>query len=254
MKGCGDIGGAGERFSRTELLVGPEGMARLQQACVAVIGLGGVGSYAFEAIVRGGVERVVVVDGDRVEPTNVNRQLLALEETVGRLKVDAAVNRAKGINPAVEVVSVFARITPENVAATLSEEVGFVVDAIDSVSPKVALIQELHKRGVPFVSCMGAAERLDPLGVELVDISETKGCPLARRVRLELRKLGISRGVRCLCFREEERGYRKPGSGQAAYGRKREHGCISYVPGILGLTAAGVILHDILAGDLSRES
>jgi tRNA A37 threonylcarbamoyladenosine dehydratase len=249
------------RFSRTELLVGPDGYERLRRAAVAVFGLGGVGSYAVEAVARASVGRLVLVDFDVVTEPDFNRQLLALDETIGRLKVEVARDRVLRINPdaEVEVVRDFvdagnARALVDRIASGAGAAI-HVIDAIDALNSKVHLILALVDKRISFVSCMGASSRRTPTGVQVNDISRTCGCPLARRVRHRLRRSGVTGGVRCVYSEEvlQPRVYPaapepEPGNSSAdGHGRSRRvNGSLSYVPGIVGLTAAGVILNDIL--------
>jgi tRNA A37 threonylcarbamoyladenosine dehydratase len=237
-----------DRFSRTRLLVGAPGLERLRNAHVAVIGLGGVGGYALEALARAGVGRFTLVDADRIEITNFNRQILATEDTLGAAKVDAGRDRVLRINPDARVTTVHASLSPGNVETLLPPDVGYAVDAIDSVTAKVGLIETLYRRGVHFVTCMGAGNRLTTGAPLLGDISETSGCPLARAVRQQLRKLGIHRGVRCVYFKETApRGHETIAD---STGGERLVGTISYVPGMTGLMAAGVIIQDILGASV----
>lgn len=240
------------RHSRTELLVGTEGLRRLAVAHVAVFGIGGVGSYAVEAIARAGVGSITLVDFDAVLPSNINRQLIALESTVGLPKVDVARQRIAAINPEAHVNAVCARADAALVEALLDTGVGFVIDAIDHVQDKVALIQAAHRRGIPLVSCMGAANKTSPTGILVSDIGETCDCPLARVVRQRLRKLGIISGVRCVYSKEKHRAICTMEPGESVT-KQRVQGSISYVPGIVGLTAAGLIVCDILSAPGERH-
>jgi tRNA A37 threonylcarbamoyladenosine dehydratase len=187
---------------------------------------------------------LLLVDSDVVEATNLNRQVLALHSTLGLPKVEVGRERARQINPGgiIEVLRV--ELTPENVAAVVPETFDYAIDAIDTVGAKVALLGLLHGRGVRLVSCMGAASKLDPAGIRVGDISETKGCPLARIVRHELRKAGIEEGIRCV-FSEENLG--QASEPDEENGGRRYRGTISYMPGLAGLTAAGLIIKDILS-------
>lgn len=236
-----------DRFSRTRVLVGIEGVERLANARVAVIGLGGVGGYALEALARAGVGHLFLLDADVVEPTNLNRQILALDDTVGRPKVEIARNRVARINPSakIEIRQIF--LTPDNVEAAIPRDIGYAVDAIDSVPAKVALIALLKKRGVSFVSCMGAGSKLDATKVRIADLFESKGCPLARSVRQRLRKLGIEKNVRCVYSDEDSAGTDEPDADPSTVRAVR--GTISYMPGVVGLMAASVIIDDILTVD-----
>lgn len=234
------------RHSRTELLVGTEGLQRLAAAHVAVFGIGGVGSYAAEAIARAGIGVITLVDFDTVAPSNINRQLIALESTLGLAKVDVARQRIHEINPEARVTAVCERADARLVDRVLDSGAGFVIDAIDHIQDKVALIAAAFRRGVPLVSCMGAANKVSPLGILVTDISKTRDCPLARAVRQRLRKAGIDSGIRCVYSHENRRTVRTVASGEAIT-KRRVQGSISYVPGIVGLTAAGLIVCDILS-------
>jgi len=235
-----------DRFSRTRALVGDDGVERLANARVAVIGLGGVGGYALEALARAGIGNFILVDADVVEPTNLNRQILALDSAIGKPKVDVARDHVAQINPDARVETYQVFLTPENVEAVLPPDVKYAVDAIDHVPAKVALIVLLKKRGVLFVSCMGAGSKLDATKVRIADLFESKGCPLARTVRQRLRKLGIEKDVRCVYSDEDLGGLEEAGADLSAVRPIR--GTISYMPGVVGLMAASVIIRDILEG------
>lgn len=235
-----------ERFARTRLLVGDEGLARLEQAHVAVVGLGGVGSYALEALARAGVGRLTLIDHDAVAVSNINRQLLALDSTVGQPKVDAARARVAGINPGAVVETRAVFVEPDNVADIVPEDAGYAVDAIDSVNSKVHLLMHLLERDLEFVSCMGSGGKFEPVGVNVADISATRFCPLARRVRQRLKRCGVFRGVRCVYTEEAAQEPSEAPESEDEEHAKRVHGTLSFLPGILGLTAAGLIIKDIL--------
>ncbi len=222
-------------YERTEALIGHDGIAKLSRARVAVFGIGGVGSYAFEALVRSGVGRIIVVDADTVEASNCNRQLIATQSTIGTPKVDCAIRRAYDINPGCVIESHRIFIAPENIYDLLRSEITHAIDAIDSIESKIALIHALLQKGIPFVSCMGGAQRLDPSKIRISDISKTFGCPHAKSVRRRLRSIGIEHGVRCVYSTETP-----------AIRTHNMLGSISYIPGIIGLTAAGIIINDIL--------
>jgi len=240
------------RFSRTEILIGKEGVERLARAKVAVFGLGGVGGYAVEAFARAGIGTIRLVDCDVVELSNLNRQILAVEGTLGMPKVDVAACRILEINPAANVEAVRETITRENAAGLIPADLEYAVDAIDSVDAKVHLIVALIKKDVRFVSCMGAGSRLRPTAIKIDDISRTKYCPLARVVRQRLRKFGVHEGVRCI-YSEENlnpavEAEPSPEHLDAKPVRKRRiQGSISFIPGIIGLAAAGAIINDILS-------
>jgi tRNA A37 threonylcarbamoyladenosine dehydratase len=233
-----------DHFIRTRLLVGEDGFQRLRQARVAVFGLGGVGGYALEALARASVGYLVLVDSDVVEATNLNRQVLALHSTLGLPKVEVGRERARQINPGCIIEVHRVELTPENVATAVPTTFDYAIEAIDTVAAKVALLALLHGRGVRLVSCMGAASKLDPAAIRVGDISETKGCPLARIVRQGLRKAGIEKGIRCV-YSEENLG--QVSEPDEENGGRRYRGTISYMPGLAGLTAAGLIIKDILS-------
>ena len=235
------------RFIRTELLLGKAALARLQHAQVTVVGLGAVGSYAVEGLVRSGVGRLRLVDFDMVRASNINRQLYALESTLGRLKTDLARERILDINPACEVDVRNVFIDEQTAAAVLEPRPDVLVDAIDSLNPKVFLLGAAIQAGVPVVSSMGAAKRLDPLAIRVGDLADTRGCSLARLVRKRLRsKYGIRRGVHCVYSIEP---VHKTGPADAPVlppekellrrGRPRQPiGSFSCLTGIFGLVAA----------------
>lgn len=241
-------------FARTLQLLGPEQLERLQSATVAVFGLGGVGSYAVENLARAGVGRLRLIDFDTVKPSNINRQLFALHSTVGRAKVAVARERVLDINPgcAVEVFEEFAG--EENLETLLdrSPRTEVVVDAIDSLSPKVHLLAEAHGRGLPVVSSMGAAGALDPAMVRVGDLSETRMCPLARLLRKRLHRRGIFTGIRCV-YSIERRTVGEPpsvrGDQTLERGRVRTPlGSISYMPALFGLLAASEAVRTVIGG------
>jgi tRNA A37 threonylcarbamoyladenosine dehydratase len=189
-------------FERTALLYGADALARFATRRVAVIGIGGVGSYAAEALARAGIGTLVLVDDDCIEPSNINRQLWALHSTCGQTKVAVARARLLDINPAIEVIAHATRCTAASVAALLEPAPDFVLDAIDSMACKVALLAHCVTHAIPVIACMGAAGRRDPTRVRYADIADPVGCPFARRVRKELRVHGIARGVPMVCSDE----------------------------------------------------
>lgn len=178
-------------FSRTELLLGADALARLDASTVAVFGIGGVGSWAAEALARSGVGGFVLVDDDAVCVTNINRQLVALRSTIGRPKVEVMAERILAINPKARVTTFQEYYCAESAQRLLQPGLSYVIDAIDTISAKVDLIERSQAMGIPLMSSLGAASKLDPTRLEVADISETSICPLARVVRKELRKRGI---------------------------------------------------------------
>ncbi|GAB7025182.1 tRNA threonylcarbamoyladenosine dehydratase [Geotalea toluenoxydans] len=248
------------RFSRTELLVGPQGLAKLKESSVAVFGLGGVGSYAAEALCRAGIGKLVLVDFDDICLTNVNRQLHAMDGTVGKAKATVMAERLRLINPEAEIIPFKDFYTAENSDFLLASGYDYVVDAIDHFTSKLHLIVTCRERQIPIISSMGAAAKLDPTQVKVADIAETHKCRMARSMRKLLRKKGIPKGVQVVYSTEE---YREPEvkdggcKGNCICPNKDnqqfscEHrrvilGSISYIPSIFGLTMAGVVVNSLL--------
>lgn len=227
-------------FSREKLLIGSEGLERLKAARVAVFGVGGVGSYTAEALARGGVGHITLIDNDTVNITNINRQLIALHSTIGQLKVDAAKRRILDINPDCDV-------TVHNCFYTGNEvdlsQFDFIADAIDSVSAKLALVENAHKLGVSIISSMGTGNKLDATKLVVTDISKTSMCPLAKVMRVELRKRGIMHHK--VVYSTEQPVPHKAQS-EEDESRRRTIGSISYVPPVAGLIMAGEIIRGIV--------
>ncbi len=230
--------------SRTEILIGADGVDKLRKATVMIIGLGGVGGHAAEAIVRAGAGQIIIADYDTIAPSNLNRQILSLASNIGIKKTETASERFREINPEIKITSFTERLTPENIGMIFPETADnlYAIDAIDEIDAKIALITELHRRGIPFVSSMGAGSRLNPSLVKIADISKTEHCPLARVIRRKLRLAGIEKGVRCVYSTENLNRFAEP----ETEGERRKQGSISFMPGIFGLTAAGVIINDII--------
>jgi len=230
-------------LTRSEILIGNNNLDKLRVSTVAVFGLGGVGGYAAEAIARAGVGTMIISDYDVVTPSNINRQLLSLSSTMGQLKTEIAYKRLKDINPGLDITSISDRLTPQNIIGLIPRtDFLYAIDAIDEIDAKTALIAELVKRKIPFVSSMGAGSRLDSSKIRVDDISRTEYCPLARVMRKRLKLAGIETGVRCIYSTENLNKVREPESGT----EKRMQGSISFIPGIFGLTAAGLIINDII--------
>jgi tRNA A37 threonylcarbamoyladenosine dehydratase len=245
------------RFSRTELLVGEAGLALLAKAHVAVIGIGGVGSYTVEALARAGIGKLTLVDYDDICLTNVNRQLHALSSTLGQAKVSVSAARVKEINPNALVAAHKCFMTAEAARSILTSELSYVVDAVDTVTAKLAIIVHCKEQGIPVVSCLGAGNKLDPTRFRVADIAKTSICPLARSVRKELGKRGYKSGVKVVYSEEVPRVPKTSSSdcardcvcpgGDANCRRKRQiPGSISFVPPVAGLIAAGVVVNDLL--------
>lgn len=222
------------RFSREEQLIGPEGVERLRRARVAVFGAGGVGGYVMEALARAGVGALDIVDHDTVDLTNCNRQILALESTLGKSKAQAACSRVQDINPACEARALELFFTEEAAGEVDFARYDYVVDAIDTVSSKLTLIQCCREAGVPVITCMGTGNKLDPTAFQVAEIEKTSVCPLARVMRRELKKRGIAH-VKAVYSTEPP----WPNAGEAP-------GSISYGPGAAGLLLASVVIRELL--------
>ncbi len=237
------------QFVRTEALLGSAGFARLRDAFIVVAGMGAVGSYAAESLVRAGAHNLRVVDFDVISESNINRQLFALHSTLGGKKVDVARERLLDINPQCSVDNLDLFIREESLDQVFAGNPDIVIDAIDSLNPKVSLLHGAVVRGLTIISSMGAALRTDPTKIEVCDLSKSRNCPLARRVRKRLRRVGVSKGIDCVYSYEElPENYREylmteditPCTGQ---GRKRNAlGSLSTITGIFGLTLANLAI------------
>lgn len=243
-----------EQFHRLELLIGAEGLARLQAAHVTVAGLGAVGSYATEALARAGVGHLRLVDFDTIHPSNLNRQLYALHSTVGLAKVDVARARVLDISPRCQVEALRAFIHAETMDELLAGPPDFVIDAIDAYAPKLELLCALTQRGLPAISSMGAALRTDPARVQVGTLSETCICPLARQLRKGLRRRGLPLVARCVYSDEpvsvtaveepDETEVRVVERGR----RRRRLGSLPTITALFGLLAAHTALESLLQG------
>ena len=230
------------RFSRTELLIGPDGLEKLQKSRVAVFGIGGVGASAVEALARCGIGYLVLVDYDDICLTNINRQIHALESTVGRPKVELMKERVLQINPKAVVEAIREFYSPDKSEQLIPDDLDYIVDAIDNVTGKIDLITKAKVKGIRVVSAMGAGNKLDPTAFEVADIAKTSVCPLARVVRRELKKAGISEGVKVVYSKEQPM---VPLSTGCAL-RRQIPGSISFVPPVMGMILAGVVVRDIV--------
>ena len=221
-------------LSRTEQLIGKDSLNKIQNARVAVFGLGGVGSYTVEALARSGIGALDLIDNDVVCESNLNRQIIALHSTIGQLKVDVAKQRIHDINADIRVTTYPCFYLPEIAGTFPFSEYDYIVDAIDTVKAKISLIEEAKKAGVPIICSMGTGNKLDPLRFEITDISKTSVCPLAKVMRVELRKRGIQH-VKVLYSKEEpvNVGCRTPAS-------------IAFVPSVAGLAIAAKVIKDII--------
>ena len=253
------------QFSRTQLIFGADGMEKLHQARVAVFGIGGVGGYTVEALVRSGVGTLDLIDDDRVCLTNLNRQIFALRSTVGEYKVDVAERRVHEINPNAVVHTYKTFYTPQTADQFDFAQYDYVVDAIDTVTGKLALVEQAQRVGVPIISSMGAGNKVDPTAFEVADIYETSVCPLARVMRQQLRKRGISRlkvvyskeppitpiddmsiscRTHCIC---------PPGTARKCTQRRQVPGSNAFVPAVVGLIIAGEVIKTLSGYGSAQE-
>ena len=232
-----------ERFSRTELLLGADAMEKLAHSRVAVFGVGGVGGYTVEALARSGVGTLDIIDSDTVCLSNLNRQIIATSGTVGMYKVDAAAERIRDINPEAVVNTYKVFYLPETADEFDFTEYDYIVDAIDTISAKLTLIENAARVGTPIISSMGAGNKLDPTAFRVADIYETSVCPLARVMRKELRKRGIDR---LKVVYSQEIPITPAASPEQTSSRKIIPGSVSFVPSTVGLIIAGEVIKDII--------
>lgn len=247
------------QFSRTQLLVGKDGMERLFHARVAVFGIGGVGGYTVEALARSGIGTLDLIDDDKVCLTNLNRQIFATRKNVGKFKVDVAAERIKEINPDAVVNTYKTFYAPQTAGQFDFTQYDYIVDAIDTVTGKLELIEQAKKAGVPIISCMGAGNKMDASAFEVADISKTSVCPLARVMRRELKKRGIKKlkvvyskeppltpiddmtiscRTHCIC---------PPGTARKCTQRRQVPGSNAFAPAVAGLIIAGEVVKDLSA-------
>ena len=248
------------QFSRTQLLLGKNAMSRLSAARVAIFGIGGVGGYVCEALVRSGVGALDLIDDDKVCLTNLNRQIIATRKTVGKYKVDVMKERILEINPDAQVRIYRCFFLPENAEEFPFQEYDYVVDAVDTVTAKLEIIQQSKRCNIPVISCMGAGNKLDPTLFQVADIYKTKMCPLAKVMRRELKKrcirdlkvvyseekpirpledMSISCRTNCIC---------PPGAQHKCTERRDIPGSTAFVPAVAGLVLAGEVIKDLAAG------
>ena len=250
-----------DQFSRTELLFGKPALDTLRRSRVAVFGIGGVGSYTVEALVRAGVGRLMLIDDDLVCLTNLNRQLIALHSTVGKPKVEVMAARVLDINPDAEVETFKTFYLPENADTFDLSRCGYIVDAVDTVSAKVELAVRASQAGVPIISCMGAGNKLDPTRFEVADLFETSVCPLCKVMRKEVRRRGVER-LKVVYSKEEplmpveteaiscrHHCVCPKGATRTCTVRHRVPGSVSFVPSVAGLIIAG----EVIRGLIGRE-
>lgn len=235
------------QFSRTELLIGKENMEKLAKARVAVFGVGGVGGYVVEALARSGVGTLDLIDNDKVAVTNINRQIIATTKTIGQYKVDIAKERVLEINPEAKVNIYKTFYLPETSDMFDFTKYDYVVDAIDTVTGKLRLVEEANKAGTPIMSSMGAGNKMDPTAFEVADISKTSVCPLAKVMRRELKKRGINR-LKVVYSKEKALTPREPeGSEKEETNKRQTPGSNAFVPSVAGLIIAGEVIKDLIS-------
>ncbi|ANY70327.1 tRNA threonylcarbamoyladenosine dehydratase [Paenibacillus sp. BIHB 4019] len=242
------------QFSRTELAIGPEGLELMKGSTVAVLGIGGVGGIAAEALARTGIGRIILVDKDVVDITNVNRQIHALTTTVGEPKADLMRDRIKLINPECDAVSLRMFYTEETYEKFFEYPIDYVIDASDTISYKIHLIKQCLERKIPIISSMGAANKMDPTKFEVVDISKTHTDPIARVVRQRLRKEGINKGVKVVFSSETPKKPRQdvtqrivPENAPEIRKAQQPPASNAFVPPVAGLIMVSVVVQDLLA-------
>ena len=221
------------QFNRSAKLIGEVGIENLGKAKVILFGVGGVGSYILEALCRGGVGQITVVDKDVVDETNINRQLIALHSNIGKSKVETAKNRCLDINPNLQIKTFEICVSPQNISDFALETYDYVVDAVDMVTAKLAIIEEAHQKGVPVMASMGTGNKMHPERFEIADIKKTSVCPLAKVMRRELKARGINK-LKVVYSKEEP------------LARLTPPGSMSFVPPVAGLLIAGEVIKDLL--------
>jgi tRNA A37 threonylcarbamoyladenosine dehydratase len=232
-------------LSRTTLLIGEQKLQQLIHSHVLVVGLGGVGSFATEFIARSGIGKMTIIDGDVVDPTNRNRQLPALATNHGQSKALIMAERLMAINPELQLTVVKEFVTPEMVMQQLANKPDYIIDAIDSVTPKLTFISMAYESGLPLVSSMGAGGKLDPTQIQVADISKTYNCPFAQQIRKMLKQRDIRKGIKAVFSPEMP----LPDSLMLTDGKnykKSAYGTVSYLPAVFGATAASVVIRDLI--------
>lgn len=231
-------------FARTELLIGEEGMRKLRNASVMVFGIGGVGSHCVDALARSGVGRLILIDNDTVSLTNINRQSIAFHSTVGRYKTEIMKERIKDIDPTIEVETHEMFVLPDNMEELFIDKPDYIIDAIDTVTAKLALVELALKKNIPIISSMGTGNKLHPELFEITDLSKTSVCPLCKVMRKELKARGIYH-LKVLYSKEKPIDLSGKDTGEDKGVRRQIPGSISFVPPVAGIMIAGYVLRDL---------
>lgn len=231
-------------YSRTELLIGEEGVSRLKKSSVMVFGVGGVGSHCIEALARSGVGKLILVDNDVVSMTNINRQSIAYHSTVGKYKTEIMRDRIKDICPEIEVVTYETFVLPENIDTLFTEKVDYIIDAIDTVTAKLVLVEMAKEKNIPIISSMGTGNKLHPERFEVTDIYKTSVCPLCKVMRKELKARGI-RKLKVLYSKEQPVDTSRKVIEEKMGKRRSLPGSISFVPPVAGLIIAGEVVREL---------
>lgn len=240
-----------DQYARTELLIGEDGLKRLKDSSVMVFGVGGVGSHCIEALARSGVGRLILVDNDAVSVTNINRQSIAYHSTIGRMKTEVMRERIRDIDPEITVRTYETFVLPDNLADLLDQaekntdgKIDYIIDAIDTVSAKIALVEESLKRGIRLISSMGTGNKLHPELFEIADLADTSVCPLCRVMRRELKQRGIMH-LKVLYSKEKPVDTCGRSTGEDSGARRSLPGSISFVPPVAGLLIAGEVIREL---------
>lgn len=240
-----------DQYARTELLIGEDGLKRLKDSSVMVFGVGGVGSHCTEALARSGVGRLILIDNDAVSVTNINRQSIAYHSTIGRMKTEVMRERIRDIDPAITVRTYETFVLPDNLADLLDQaekstegKIDYIIDAIDTVSAKIALVEESLKRGIRLISSMGTGNKLHPELFEIADLADTSVCPLCRVMRRELKQRGIMH-LKVLYSKEKPVDTCGRSTGEDSGARRSLPGSISFVPPVAGLLIAGEVIREL---------
>ena len=237
------------QFSRTELLIGTDGIKKLSEAKVAIFGIGGVGSFVVEGLVRAGIEKIVLIDNDNIELTNLNRQIHATHSTLGKSKVNVMEQRILDINPNAKVEKFKEFYLPDNSEKMINKDYTYIVDAIDTVTAKIDLIEKANKLNIPIISCMGTGNKMNPTMLEVTDIYKTSECPLAKVIRQEMRKRNIKK-LKVVYSREKPIEHKQMQDYEEKTNKRQTPGSISFVPSVAGMIIASEVVKDILKNEV----